>query len=46
MKLTIELPASESQEPFQWIERLRAEIIRICEENDLDPQAYIAEQPE
>jgi hypothetical protein len=46
MKLEIELPFSEAQQPLEWIERLRAEIIRICEENDLDSVAFIQEPPQ
>jgi hypothetical protein len=46
MKLEIELPVSEAEEPIQWIERLRAEIVRICDENELDPLAFVQESPE
>lgn len=46
MKLEIELTVSDAEEPIQWIERLRAEIIRICDENDLDPLSFIQESPE
>lgn len=43
MKLEIELPFSEAEEPIEWIERLRAEIVRICNENDVDPAAFVQE---
>lgn len=41
MKLEIELPFSEADEPIQWIECLQAEIVRICNENDVDPAAFV-----
>jgi hypothetical protein len=46
MKLVIELPVSEAEEPIQWIERLQTEIERICEENDIDPLSFIRESSE
>lgn len=46
MRLEIELPFSEAAEPLQWIERLRAEIVRICDENELDPLSFVQESPQ